>query len=99
MMSASRWADHGRGIDTPEAPQEPLDGILGDCLWEGKTSKGLALSKARTYNKRADKLITEIVQTNDGTIEYYDNTGSIVESVTPPSGTHTDDSLPGSLRV
>lgn len=98
MISASRWADHG--IDTPpEEPQEPAEGLLRDCLWNDMTSKGLALSKARTYNKLADKPIQEVVQTQDGTIEYYDNTGSLVESVKPPSGTATEDSLPGSLRV
>ncbi len=100
MISSSRWADHGRGPeDAPETSQEPLDGLLRDCLWEGMTSKGLALSRARTYNKNADKPIKEVIQTTSGVIEYYDLNGSLVESVTPPNGSATEDSLPGSLRV
>ena len=99
MITASRWADKGMPIDAPEAPQEPRDGLLKDCLYDGMTSKGLALSRARTYNKNADKPIVEVIQTTEGTIEFYDNNGSLVESVTPPKGSATDDSLPGSLRV
>ena len=66
------------------------DGLLDTANKGGKSLRGIAIRRAKLYNKVAEDPIVNVDQRGDGTIKYLDSNNKIVFSYKAKNGMHPD---------
>jgi hypothetical protein len=76
-------------VESGGTEESVLINILDTANIGKKSSKGLAVRRAKGYNMVADNPIVKVIQKSDGTIVYKDSEGNIIFEYKPSGGKHT----------